>query len=104
MSSTESQPGLTQLKILRLGGAAITDAGLAHLSLLSQRQQLDLWDTAVTGLGVKKLQHALPNCAIDWNLPTPATDNVGCADHPAADEAKRHAGRNPIPRPLADQR
>jgi hypothetical protein len=57
--------GLAQLKVLWLNRAEVTDAGLPHLGKLTQLEELRLKGTKVTDAGVKKLQQALPKCAID---------------------------------------
>jgi hypothetical protein len=47
-----------------LNQTQVTDAGLTHLSGLTQLQYLNLSDTQVTAVGVAQLQNALPNCKI----------------------------------------
>jgi hypothetical protein len=69
-AALEHLKGLTQLQSLGLGGTQVTDAGLEHLKGLTQLQSLGLGGTKVTDAGVKKLQQALPNCAIDWEPQT----------------------------------
>ena len=46
-------------------GTRITDAGLPCLQGMTQLSNLDLRHTKVTVAGVKRLQQALPNCAIE---------------------------------------
>ena len=55
---------LKNLDDLFLNNTSVTDAGLVHLSTLSQLKLLDLRDTAVTAGGVAELQKALPHCLI----------------------------------------
>jgi hypothetical protein len=81
---------LPRLKVLRIGGAAVSDAGLEHLGKLTQLEQLNLsrtgitdagleqlailthlndlmlYETRVTAAGVAKLQTVLPGCRIHW--------------------------------------
>ena len=56
---------LTQLERLDLSDTQLTDAGLVHLQGMGQLQTLQLGGTSVTNQGVKKLQQALPKCAIE---------------------------------------
>ena len=56
--------GLTKLESLVLSHTQITDAGLVHLKGLANLKYLNLLSTQVTDEGRKKLQEALPNCAI----------------------------------------
>ncbi|NLE37776.1 MAG: hypothetical protein GX621_07105 [Pirellulaceae bacterium] len=53
------------LSRLCLRGTRITDAGLEHLKGLTRLETLDLRDTPVTDEGVRRLQHALPDCRIE---------------------------------------
>ncbi len=53
------------VKTLMLNETSITDAGLAHLSGLTNLRGLDLRGTRVTEEGVAQLQRALPNCRIE---------------------------------------
>ena len=59
--------GLTQLEELDLINTGVSDAGLDHLAHLVNLRQLflDSPSTSVTDAGVKKLQGALPHCAIN---------------------------------------
>jgi hypothetical protein len=49
--------------------ANITDAGLEHLRGLSHLRELRLGGAKVTEAGVAELQQALPNCKIQWQRP-----------------------------------
>ena len=62
---------LPNLEVLDLDDTPITDAELENLKGLKHLGQLSLCDTKVTHEGVKKLQQALPTCAIFWWQPTP---------------------------------
>ena len=62
---------LTNLELLDLYQTKITDAGLEHLKGLTNLEKLDLTDTNVTDVGIKKLQKALPNCAMGNGSITP---------------------------------
>ena len=42
----------------------MTDAGLEHLKGLTKLETLNLEQTKVTDAGVKRVQQALPKCAI----------------------------------------
>ena len=42
--------GMVHLRVLRMGGHEITDAGLAHLTNLKQLEELDLAGNQITGL------------------------------------------------------
>ena len=53
---------LTKLEFLNLYDTAITDAGLEHLKGLTNLNFLMLKQTNVTDAGVVKLKQALPNC------------------------------------------
>ena len=48
--------GLTQLEWLTLGGTKVTDAGLEHLRALTQLQELALEDTKITDAGLEHLK------------------------------------------------
>jgi len=50
--------------VLQLRGTEITDAGLVHLTGLTNLHTLILHGTLVTDEGVKTLQEALPDCKI----------------------------------------
>jgi len=56
--------GLTNLTELDLHGTQVTDAGLPYLKMLANLKDLDLYGTQVSFDGVKRLQQALPNCAV----------------------------------------
>jgi hypothetical protein len=56
---------LNELQTLALVKTQIADAGLGQLKGFTQLQWLYLNGTKVTDQGVKKLQHALPNCKIE---------------------------------------
>lgn len=43
----------------------VTDAGPEHLGKRTRLRQLFLYDTKVTGKGIKRFQQALPTCEID---------------------------------------
>jgi len=58
-------PAMKRVKSLMLNDTAVTDAGLAHLSRLTNLRGLDLRGTRVTEEGVAQLQRALPNCKIE---------------------------------------
>ena len=60
----EHLKGFQNLRVLFLGSTQITDAGLEHLAGMKNLEVLKLFATEVTDEGVKKLQQALPNCAI----------------------------------------
>ena len=84
---------LPRLRVLRIGGAAVTDCGLRRLKTLTRLEYLSLARTKVTdsGLdclaempslhevnlhgsgvtldGVKKLRKAMPNCKVSWEPP-----------------------------------
>jgi hypothetical protein len=60
----EHLEGLTRLQQLWLDRTKTSDAGLEHLRGLTGLQWLRLYSTPVSGPGVKKLQRALPGCAI----------------------------------------
>jgi len=49
---------------LKLNNTQVTDAGLKHLSGLSELEFLWVHNTEVTDAGVAELQKALPNCKI----------------------------------------
>jgi hypothetical protein len=55
---------LTELTMLDLSGAPITDAGLEHLKGLKNLRYLTLANTGVTSQGMKDLQRALPDVSI----------------------------------------
>jgi internalin A len=55
---------LTNLTFLWLDDTQVTDAGLAHLKGLSKLTQLNLHGSQVTDAGVNELQRALPNLNI----------------------------------------
>jgi hypothetical protein len=57
---------LTKLTKLDLRDTQVTDAGLEHLEGLTKLELLALDGTQVTSEGVKKLQEALPDCAIQF--------------------------------------
>ena len=59
----------TELNKLSLCGTRITDEGLEHLAKLSKLKELGLRDTAITDAGYRKLQAALPHCAIHADVP-----------------------------------
>ncbi len=56
--------GLGQMQVLNLNFTGVTDAGLEHLGGLKGLRTLFLHGTKVTVAGVKRLQVALPGCAI----------------------------------------
>ena len=61
----EHLKGLSQLRVLYLQGTQVTDTGLEHLKGLSQLEWLLVAEGhRCTDDGVKKLEHALPNCNI----------------------------------------
>ena len=62
--------GLKKLLWLFLDNTLVTDAGLDQLKALPQLAGLSLQGTRVTHEGVKKLQQALPKCAISWKPQT----------------------------------
>jgi len=51
---------------LDLSNSRVSDAGLQHLTGLTNLERLDLRSSKVTAEGVKRLQNALPNCKIDY--------------------------------------
>ena len=55
---------LANLKVLKLTGGNLSDAGLQFLTGLTKLALLDLRDTHVTEAGVGDLQRALPNSKI----------------------------------------
>jgi hypothetical protein len=55
---------LTELRILDLSGAAITDAGLLHLKKLKKLNAVNLANTGVTDQGMADLRRALPKANI----------------------------------------
>jgi hypothetical protein len=55
---------MTKLFELQLDGTQVGDAGLEHLTGLTNLRTLSLARTMVTDAAVKKLQLALPNCMI----------------------------------------
>ena len=55
---------LTRLEYLDISSVKVTDSGLNQLKGLTNLQSLWLEDCKVSGKGVKKLEQALPNCAI----------------------------------------
>ena len=55
---------LSELAILDLSGAPITDAGLAHLKGLKNLRHLNLTNTGVTDRGMADLRRALPDANI----------------------------------------
>ena len=57
-------PDLAALQTLGLMDTKVTDAGLVHLTGLTNLQELGLGSTKVTDAGVADLQKALPNCEI----------------------------------------
>ena len=67
LETVSSVNGLVGLELER---TPVTDAGLEHLRGLVALKWLYLRDTKVTEAGVKRLQQALPNCAIAWDPPT----------------------------------
>ena len=94
----EHLAGMTDLKVLGLGGTKITDAGLVHLAVLTNLQYLKLHGTRVTadGLvhlrsmtklqwlslggnqisdaGLAGLRQALPNCEVENSPPRVKND------------------------------
>jgi len=60
----EHLTGLSNLEELDLLDTKVGDAGLEHLKGLTKLKSLRLNDTNVTIEGVKKLKRALPNCVI----------------------------------------
>lgn len=57
---------MRNMDYLNLKGTKITDASLVHLKGFTRMRVLNLDETEVTDAGVKRLQVALPNCAIVW--------------------------------------
>ena len=55
---------MSHLRDLDLQGTKVDDAGLEHLTGLTELWSLSLEDTMVTDAGVTKLQQALPTCSI----------------------------------------
>ena len=55
---------------VNLNSTKVTDAELEQLKGLTQLKVLELGGTKVTDEGVKKLQQAFPNCKIIWQPPT----------------------------------
>ena len=58
--------GLTCLRELSLDNTDLTDGRLEHLAGLKRLQELQLHGTEVTGVGVERLQRALPECDISY--------------------------------------
>ena len=56
--------GMTNLQTLSLSGSNITDPGIVHLKGLNKLQKLYLMRAKVTSAGVAHLPKALPNCLI----------------------------------------
>ena len=59
---------LARLKWLDLCGRDVTDAELSHLEGLSSLRCLTLDHPKITEDGVKKFEHAHPNCSIAYLL------------------------------------
>lgn len=57
--------GMSGLEELGLSRTQVGDAGLAHLVGLRNLRVLDLQQTRVSDAGVKRLEQALPRCAIE---------------------------------------
>lgn len=57
---------LTELRELDLGHTQVTDAGLAHLQGLRGLRKLDLVYAKITDAGLAQLRQALPACVIGW--------------------------------------
>ena len=57
-------PDLAALQTLGLMDTKVTDAGLVHLTGLTNLQTLNFSFTKITDAGVAELQKALPNCKI----------------------------------------
>jgi hypothetical protein len=59
-----SDTKVTSLSTLRVGATQISDAGLAHLSGLSNLADLEIAKTQVSDAGLKRLKQALPSLTI----------------------------------------
>ena len=57
---------LTGLLELSIEYFEVIDVGLKYLRDLENLKELWLTGTAVSDAGVASLQHALPNCGIEW--------------------------------------
>ena len=57
-------PDLAALQTLGLMDTKVTDAGLVHLTGLTNLQTLNFSFTKVTDAGIADLKKAFPNCAI----------------------------------------
>ena len=55
---------ISNIKTLNLSGTRVTDAGLAHLTVLTSLEFLDLRTTTTTPQGAEGLKKALPNVDI----------------------------------------
>ena len=73
--------GLTGLEELDLRGTQISNAGLVHLKGLSGLYALNLRDTQTTGAGLADLKNALPHCYVVDDSPGPSPQS------PPADDA-----------------
>ena len=78
--------GLSQLQDLFLDGTEVSDAGLEHLKGLHKLQTLQLPHSKFTDARVKKLQQALPKCAIEFGAFRRA---AGSITWPSAEERAR---------------
>jgi hypothetical protein len=67
-SGLESVKELTGLEHLYLQQTGITDAGLVHLETLVNLRNLKVQGTDVTSEGVERLQQALPDCQITFEI------------------------------------
>ena len=61
-----SVKSMSQVTELRLGRVTISDAEELTLAQMPRLRVLDLTDANVSGEVAKKLQAALPNCAVEW--------------------------------------
>ena len=58
----------SRLRVLDLQDAPVTDAALIHLQRLKSLRSLNLRGTNLSAPAIKKLQNALPQCNIEWDL------------------------------------
>jgi choice-of-anchor C domain-containing protein len=67
---------LSNLEVLTLGRTQVTDAGLLPLTKLPRLKELDLTGTNVTQAGVDRLQRALPDCRVRFQVASEASKPV----------------------------